>query len=46
MAEGNGLTRLLLLIVATLVLLPVLVMVFAWPMMGMCGVGDTCGMEA
>lgn len=39
MAESNELIRLLLLIVAILVLLPILVMVFAWPMMGMWGGG-------
>lgn len=39
MAENNDPVRLLLLIVAIVLLLPVLMMVFAWPMMGMWGGG-------
>lgn len=39
MAENNELVRLLLIIVAIVILLPILMMVFAWPMMGMWGGG-------
>jgi len=35
MAQSDGFDRLLVLVVAIVILLPVLMMVFAWPMMTM-----------
>jgi len=39
MAQSDGFDRLLVLVVAIVILLPVLMMVFAWPMMTMWGSG-------